>query len=89
MNMTADFQYKVLFNVDGKADIKIHHIGIDVEADFSLQKGQNTTEMAPKVAIPKVNVEIDPKNVEVKLSGGLVSKIAGVFIPFIKGTLIP
>jgi hypothetical protein len=45
--------------------------------------------MAPKVAIPKVNVDINPKNVDIKLSGGLVSKIAGVFVPFIKGTLIP
>lgn len=87
--MTADFRYKILFNVDGKADIKIKDIDIDFEADVSLQNGQHTSEMAPKLAIPKVDVNIDPNNVDIHLSGGLVSKIAGVFIPFIKGTLIP
>jgi hypothetical protein len=67
----------------------VHNIGIDFEADVSTQKGQATTDLAPKVAIPKVNININSDDVDIKLTGGLVSKIAGVFIPFIKGTLIP
>lgn len=78
-----------MFKINGKADIKMKNIKVDFEVDLSTQKGQGTNDLAPKVAIPKVNVNISPEDVEVHLRGGLVSRIAGIFVPFIKRTLIP
>lgn len=65
------------------------NVGVDIEVDLSTQKGQATDDLALKIAIPKVNVNISPNDVEIHLRGGLVSKIAGIFIPFIKRTLVP
>lgn len=47
------------------------------------------TELAPKLEVSNVNVAINPDDIDIKLSGSLVSKIASVFIPLFKKTLIP
>lgn len=75
--------------MDGKADINIKKVGIDIELDLSTQKGNDTDELAPKISIPKVDIIIDPNDIDIKLTGGLVTKIANIFIPLIKGTIIP
>jgi len=42
------------------------------------------------IKIPKVNINVDPNDIDIKLSGGgLVTKIAAIFIPLIKDTIIP
>jgi len=41
------------------------------------------------VTVGKINVDINPDDIDVTLSGGLVAKIASVFIPLFKSTLIP
>jgi len=45
--------------------------------------------LAPKIAIPKIDININKNNVDIKLKGGLVTKIAGIFTPYLKDTLLP
>lgn len=74
----------------GKADIQIKKLGINFEMDVSTQPGNNTAELAAKITIPTVSINVDPNDIDIKLSGGgLVTKIAAVLIPLIKGTIIP
>ena len=46
-------------------------------------------EQAAKVTIPKVNIVVDPNDIDIKLTGGLVTRIAGILIPLIKNEIIP
>jgi len=39
--------------------------------------------------IVKFNISIDPKNIDITLSGSAVAKIANILIPLIKSSLIP
>lgn len=87
--MTADFSYKYFITVTGQADITIKKLSLDIEADLSTQPGDATDELAPKVAIPKVNIGVNPDDIDINLTGGLVAKIANVFIPMIKNSIIP
>ena len=90
MYLDADFRFKEVITVDGRADIVIKKLSIDFEMDFGVQKGNDTDELAPKISIPKVVINVDPKDIDIKLSGGgLVTKIAAILIPLIKGTIIP
>jgi len=41
------------------------------------------------LAIPKAKIDLNPDDVDVKLSGGLVTKIASVFIPIVKNKILP
>jgi hypothetical protein len=87
--MDADFSYKMLITVTGKADIVIHKLGLEIQMDVDTQHGSHSSEFAPHINVPKVNVNIDPADIDIKLSGGLVTRIAGIFIPLIKSTIIP
>jgi len=89
-SMTADFSYSVLFlTVTGTADINIKTMGIDMEIDMSTQPSTPAYELAPFLNVSKSVVNINPDDVDITLSGGAVAKIASVFIPFIKNTVIP
>lgn len=61
----------------------------DIELGLSTQPGTPATDVAPKITANKVAIDINPDDIDIKLSGSLVSKIASVFIPFFKKTLIP
>jgi len=57
--------------------------------DLETQPGTPSWETAPKIGVQKTDIQINPDDVDVKLTGGLVAKIASVFIPFVKSTIIP
>lgn len=61
----------------------------DIELGLTTQPGTPATDVAPKITADKVAVNINPDDIDIKLSGSLVSKIASVFIPLFKSTLIP
>lgn len=61
----------------------------DIELGLTTQPGSPTTDLAPKITADKVAININPDDVDIKLSGSLVSKIASVLIPLFKKTLIP
>jgi len=64
-------------------------MNIDLELALSTQPGTPTTDLAPMITVSKVDVDINPDDIDIKLSGSLVSKIASIFIPFFKSTIIP
>jgi len=88
-HITSDFTFTYIITVSGTADIKISDLGIDWDFGVSNQPGTPSTDLAPKISVVKDAVNIDPKNVDVTLSGSLVAKIAGVLVPLIKSSLIP
>jgi len=89
MNMTADFVFKKVITVTGSANIKIKNIGLDLELGFDTQADVNNGELAPKLSVVKNSIKINPDDIDVELSGSLVAKIAGIFIPIIKNSIIP
>jgi len=88
-DLKCDFSYKYGVTVKGNADINIKKLNMDLAIGFSTQPGVPATELAPKLEVSNVNVAINPDDIDIKLSGSLVSKIASVFIPLFKKTLIP
>jgi hypothetical protein len=90
IHIESNFKYKALFiTVDGKADIKITNVGIDLELGFGTTTANPSYDIAPVLTALKTGVTINPDDVQINLSGGLVAKIAGVLIPLIKSSLIP
>jgi len=88
-SLTSDFSYKFGITVKGKADVNIKNMGVDFAIGLSTQPGTPSYDTAPLLKVDKTNVNINPDDIDIKLTGGLVSKIASVFIPFFKSTLIP
>ena len=90
VELTSDFHYKYLFiTVDGKANIKINKAAIDIEIDTSTQTSTPAYELAPKLDAKKFNIQVDPSDIDITLTGGLVAKIANVLIPLLKNSVIP
>ena len=90
LTMEADFHYKwTIFTVDGKANINIKQAAIDAELDASTQPSTPEYELAPKLDAKKFTVSINPDDIDITLTGGLVAKIANVLIPLLKNTVIP
>jgi hypothetical protein len=87
--LTADFSYKYYITVSGSAKVNVKKMGIDMEIDVSEQPGTPSTEMAPKLKVQKSEININSDDLDVTLSGSLVAKIASVFIPLFKSTIIP
>jgi hypothetical protein len=87
--LSADFSYKYFITVTGTVHVDVKKMGIDMEIDVSEQAGTPSTEMAPKLKVQKSTISINPDDLDVTLSGSLVAKIASVFIPLFKSTIIP
>ena len=87
--MTSDFTFKYIITVSGKANIVIKNMGVDVEFGVTTQPGTPASELAPLLSVAKSLITINPDDVDIKLSGGLVTKIANILIPLIKSSLIP
>jgi len=88
--MSADFQYSYLFfTVPGHMDINVKKLALDAVLEFSTQTGAPTTDLAPKLTAKTIDININSDDVDVELSGGLVAKIAGVFIPLVKSSILP
>lgn len=87
--MTADFSYTYWITVGGSAKVNVKKMAIDMEIDVSEQAGTPSTQMAPKLKVQKSDITINPDDLDVTLSGSLVAKIASVFIPLFKSTIIP
>ena len=88
-HLTADFSYTYWVTVSGSADVKVNKMGIDMEIDVSEQPGTPSTQMAPKLKVQKSDININSDDLDITLSGSLVAKIASVFIPLFKSTIIP
>jgi hypothetical protein len=87
---TADFHFEYLFlKVNGKADIKINKAALDVELDAGTQPGTPAPELAPMAKVQKMQITVNPEDIDIELTGGLVAKIAGVLIPLLKKEVIP
>lgn len=87
--MTSDFTFKYIISVSGQADIKIKNLTVDAKLDISTQPGNPTSELAPKLTVEKLNIGINPDDVDITLSGSSVAKIASILIPIIKSSLLP
>jgi hypothetical protein len=87
--MSADFSYTYWITVGGSAKVHVKKMAIDMEIDVSEQPGTPSTEMAPKLKVQKSDITINPDDLDIELSGSLVAKIASVFIPLFKSTIIP
>lgn len=89
-HLNADFHYHYLFfDVDGQADIKINKAAVDVEIDAGTQQGTPAYELAPKLTTQKIDISVNPDDIDIKLTGGLVARIANVLIPLLKSSVIP
>jgi hypothetical protein len=87
--LSADFSYKYWITVTGTVNIDVKKMGIDMEFDVSEQPGTPATEMAPKLKVQKSAININPDDLDVTLTGSLIAKIASVFIPLVKSTIVP
>merc|ERR1712166_944320 len=87
-HMTGDFSYTYWITVTGSVDVKVNKMGVDMEIDVSEQKSAQG-ENAPKLKVQKSAITINPNDLDISLSGSLVAKIASVFIPMFKSTIIP
>jgi len=85
--ISSNFTYKYWITVSGELAIKINNLGIDMEVDLGIQQVGN--EKAPHLTLEKDTINVNPDDVEITLTGGLVSRIASIFIPFLKSTVIP
>uniref|UniRef100_A0A7S3MZ80 Uncharacterized protein n=1 Tax=Strombidium inclinatum TaxID=197538 RepID=A0A7S3MZ80_9SPIT len=88
-SMDGDFKFKEVITVKGGIKINIKKMSIDFEADMSNQASNPAYENAPFITLSKSIVTLKPDDIDVKLSGGLVSKIANVFVPLVKKTIVP
>jgi hypothetical protein len=89
-DVKASFEYKVLFlTVTGDAVIKIEKMGADFQLGLSTQPGTPSSELAPLLKVNKIDVQLNSDDIDITVSGSLVSKIANVFIPLIKSSIIP
>lgn len=70
-------------------DINVKKLALNAEIDFSTQTGKPATDLAPKLTAKTIDITMNPDDVDVKLTGGLVAKIAGVFIPLVKSSILP
>lgn len=87
--MVSDFTFKYLFvKVSGKANINIKNIGVDAQIGLEEQQTRYS-DMAPKIDVQKLDFNINPDDVDIKLTGGAVAKIASILVPLIKSSLIP
>lgn len=60
-----------------------------MELDASTQPGTPSYELAPKITAQKLAINVNPDDIDIQLTGGLVSKIANILIPLIKSSVVP
>lgn len=91
INAVSDFTFKYLFiTATGQATIKIKNAGLDTEIDISTQPGkEQPAELAPSVKVGKLDISVNPDDVDITLTGSLVSKIANILIPLLKSSVLP
>lgn len=89
--MNADFQYTwTIFTVTGTMQVNIKKMGINAVLDVGTQQGTNQPyDLAPGVKVGALDVILNNNDIDITLSGSLVSKIASIFIPLIKSSIIP
>jgi hypothetical protein len=89
--MDADFKYTwTIFTVTGTMHVNIKKMGLNAMVDFGTQQGVNQPfDLAPYLKVGALDVSLNNNDIDITLSGSLVSKIASVFIPLIKSSIIP
>jgi len=85
--ISADFSYKYWITVTGEVAIKINKLSVDLECDINTQAVG--AETAPLLKMQKTDIIVNSDDVDITLTGGLVSRIASIFIPFLKSTVVP
>ena len=92
MKMHAAFEFKYLFlDVKGGMEVDFINDGVGVHIPLALgtQPGTHGDDLAPKVTTTGLQIDLNPDNVNITLTGDLVAKIAGILIPLIKNTILP
>ena len=70
--------------------VNIKKMGLNAILDIGTQQGINQPyDLAPSVKVGALDVSLNPNDIDITLDGSLVSKIASIFIPLIKSTIIP
>lgn len=70
--------------------VNIKKMGLNALLDVGTQQGVNQPyDLAPYVKVGALDVSLNPNDIDITLDGSLVSKIASIFIPLIKSTIIP
>ena len=90
--LKANFEFKKgIFDVKGFMELDIINdgLGIHIPLDLGTQPGTPSYDLAPKITVTAVEIDLDPKNVDIKLTGGAVARIAKILIPLIKDTILP
>jgi hypothetical protein len=62
---------------------------MNLDVGLGSQPGNMTTDLAPAVNVRDINLNIDPNNVQIRLEGNGVTKIASVFEGIIKNDILP
>lgn len=87
--ITSDFTFTYLLTVSGNANINIKSLSVDFDLASETQPGTPSSELAPKLKVVKANININPADIDITLSGSLVAKVASLVIPLIKSSVIP
>ena len=64
-------------------------MGADFQLGLATQPGTPDSELAPLLNVNNIDVLLNSSDIDITLSGSLVSKIANIFIPLIKSSIIP
>ena len=88
-NVVADFSFKYIVTVKGSATIKIKNVSAEFLLGLTTQAGTPSTELAPMLSVLLDTITINPNDIDITLSGSAVAKIASIFVPLIKNSIIP
>ena len=62
---TADFSFKYIITVSGSANIQIKKMNIDAQLGISTQPSANSSELAPKLSVQKMDIDINPDDIDI------------------------
>lgn len=67
-----------IFKNSGHVHALIKDLHVDLEIELATQDGANK-ELAPKVNINKIDINVDKKHTEIKISGGVIQYMFNLF----------
>ncbi len=83
--MHGDFSYKfALIDIDGEAFVNVTDLDFQIEVQMDQQVDPTSGKMAPALKVVDVQINIDPKKIQIRLEGSLVAKIAELFSKIFK-----
>jgi hypothetical protein len=87
--MEGDFVYKFfMMDITGKAYVNMSDMSFDLEVNLTTQDGERPGQSAPAVKLLNIDINVDPDNVDVRLEGGMVARIAELFTELFKKEIL-